>query len=547
MPSFTFTSPEGKSYTVNGPDGATQEQAFQILQGQLSAAPKEKTWGEVGVSAIKNTPKSLGNMIGGIANAVMHPIDTGKNVLDVLAGGLQNALPKGVSDLINKGNDWLGPENRRSADIAQQKATQVGHFYKDRYGSIPGFKNALAEDPAGVLSDASTVLTLGGGAISKVPKLGGVGNALVSTGNSINPVNMLAKGVSKAAPAIGNVASKVIGDLGTRTGGDSIKAAYKAGSEGGTKGEAFANAMRGTSDAADVVDTAKQALLNIRKERGVAYKASMGNIASDKTVLDFTPIEKATNDALNISTFKGKSINRSAGDVQQKLVDVINEWKTESPKEFHTAEGLDALKQTIGDIRDSTQYGTPARVAADRVYNAVKNQIVTQAPEYANAMKDYEKTSGIIKDIEKSLSLGDKAAIDTSLRKLQSVTRNNANTNYGNRLNLAQLLEAHGASELLPALYGQSLNSFAPRGLNSLISSGAAGYGVATLNPAVLPVIAATSPRLMGEASYAAGKVGGSASRGAKAANNALATRGINPAISANYLYQLNQANQEQR
>lgn len=35
MPSFTFTSPEGKQYTVDGPQGATKEQAFQMLQQQL--------------------------------------------------------------------------------------------------------------------------------------------------------------------------------------------------------------------------------------------------------------------------------------------------------------------------------------------------------------------------------------------------------------------------------------------------------------------------------------------------------------------------------
>lgn len=39
MAAFTFTSPDGKSYTVNGPDGATKEQAFAMLQGQLSKAP----------------------------------------------------------------------------------------------------------------------------------------------------------------------------------------------------------------------------------------------------------------------------------------------------------------------------------------------------------------------------------------------------------------------------------------------------------------------------------------------------------------------------
>jgi hypothetical protein len=39
MPSFVFTSPEGKSYTVNGPEGSTAEQAWGVLQQQLSAAP----------------------------------------------------------------------------------------------------------------------------------------------------------------------------------------------------------------------------------------------------------------------------------------------------------------------------------------------------------------------------------------------------------------------------------------------------------------------------------------------------------------------------
>lgn len=40
MAEFTFTSPEGKKYVVTGPEGATQEQAWGILQGQLAAAPK---------------------------------------------------------------------------------------------------------------------------------------------------------------------------------------------------------------------------------------------------------------------------------------------------------------------------------------------------------------------------------------------------------------------------------------------------------------------------------------------------------------------------
>ena len=39
MPQFTFTSPDGKRYTVAGPPGATAAQAFQILQGQIGKTP----------------------------------------------------------------------------------------------------------------------------------------------------------------------------------------------------------------------------------------------------------------------------------------------------------------------------------------------------------------------------------------------------------------------------------------------------------------------------------------------------------------------------
>jgi hypothetical protein len=39
-PSFTFTSPEGQKYTVNGPDGAKPAQAFAVLQGWIEGNQK---------------------------------------------------------------------------------------------------------------------------------------------------------------------------------------------------------------------------------------------------------------------------------------------------------------------------------------------------------------------------------------------------------------------------------------------------------------------------------------------------------------------------
>ena len=38
MTTFTFTDPSGRTHDVEGPAGATQEQAFQVLQQRLGAA-----------------------------------------------------------------------------------------------------------------------------------------------------------------------------------------------------------------------------------------------------------------------------------------------------------------------------------------------------------------------------------------------------------------------------------------------------------------------------------------------------------------------------
>jgi hypothetical protein len=57
MPTFDFTSPDGKSYSVQGPDGATPEQAFQMLQQHLGSAPPVS----MGEDAAKSVGAGLGN------------------------------------------------------------------------------------------------------------------------------------------------------------------------------------------------------------------------------------------------------------------------------------------------------------------------------------------------------------------------------------------------------------------------------------------------------------------------------------------------------
>lgn len=315
-------------------------------------------------------------------------------------------------------------------------------------------------------------------------------------------VKTLGEAAATAGKSLGVSASEIIGTLGTHTGGEAIRQAVLSGFAGGQKSEAFLDAMRGNAPMEDVIGSAKEALSSMRAARSAEYKAGMGAVKDDATVLKFDDVDKALDRMSDVGMYKGKAINPNT-DTFNQVKQSVEEWKTANPAEFHTAEGLDALKQRLGSIREGTMPGTRDRVIVDQAYNAVKDTIVKQAPTYAKTMADYEKASTELRELERAFSLGEKASQDTALRKLQSVMRNNVSTNYGNRMKLAKLLEDHGAATLMPRLAGHAMSSVAPRGLGGAVA-GATGIG-STMHPALAATLPFQSPRLVGEAAHALG------------------------------------------
>lgn len=67
MPEFTFSAPDGKSYTVSGPEGATPEQAFGILQKQIAAPAGPQGVMANAVDLVKSAPRAL---LSGISNTL---------------------------------------------------------------------------------------------------------------------------------------------------------------------------------------------------------------------------------------------------------------------------------------------------------------------------------------------------------------------------------------------------------------------------------------------------------------------------------------------
>lgn len=451
-----------------------------------AAADNQKPMSAMDVvsGAAANAIPSTVQLVKDMAQPILHPIDTAKS-LGALGGSVLGAA--GITD----------------ADPAMANA--VGRYLADRYGGVENIKRTFAKDPAGILADISS-LAGGTGIALKAGKFGKLAEAANKVSQVTDPITMAGKGL-KVLPKAG---AQVLG-FTTGAGGQSINEAARAGYAGGQAGRAFRDQMRG-GDVTNIIDVAEPALANMRRERGAKYRADMAALGQDNAPLEFGDIQDRLKNLDEIGKFKGVEINRPAAEATSNIKGVVDEWSNLSPTEFHTPEGLDALKQKIGNESKGYQPGSPSRVYADNAYKAVKDSIVQRAPEYAATMKDYEEASDILREMETSLSLKRGAPADTKIRKLQSIMRNNANTNYGRRAELGNILTDNGATDLYPMLAGQALSSWAPRGLSGNLSGAAAlaqhapSVVQSLLDPTFYAQLAASSPRVVGEAVHAGGR-----------------------------------------
>ena len=360
---------------------------------------------------------------------------------------------------------------------------------------------AAAIESGGLGQGLNIAQRVGGGVLSGGAMAGIVNPKDAGTGAMIGAA--LPAGVQAIAKSVPAVTKAILGTT-SGVGDEPISQAFQAGKRGGKAGESFKASMRGDSNMMDVLDTAKQDLAAMNAAKTAEYRSNMRAITADKSVLKFDGVDEAIKDALNTVSYKGQVKNAKGAEVLSKMSDEIGKWKSLPPEEFHTPEGLDALKQSIGGMLESIPYEEKtARMVAGKIYNSIKNEITKQAPVYSKTMSKYSEASDTIREIERSLSLGQKASADTAMRKLQSLMRNNVATNYGERLRLAQELEKVGGGEIMPALAGQAMSEFAPRGLARI--GGGLAAGGAVLNPATLAALPLASPRLIGEAAYGLG------------------------------------------
>lgn len=468
---------------------------------------------EVAGRAIRNVPSSFAGVVSGLAEAVTSPIETAKTVIDLGAGILQNVLPERMVQAIG--------EDKASRDLAKQ----VGEFYVERYGGIENVKKAVASDPVGVLADVSTILTggagaarLGAGGAALAGKAGvqvapgaitgplSVAEQLSRTAATIDPLAIAGRTVAATTRGAGSLVAPIIG-MQTGAGREAITQAFEAGRRGGETAEQFRANITGRADPTEVLEIARANLEELNRLKQLEYRSGMVNIKNDKTILGLDDIDKSLNNARLKTQYEGKVVNVRAAQELDDVNKILDEWRNADPNTFLTPEGLDALKKRVGDVLEGIPFEQKtARAAVGEVYNSIKSSIQKQAPTYAKTMKAYSDASEQIREISKTLSLGNKASTDTAMRKLQSLMRDNVQTNYGQRIKLAKELEKVGG-EFMPGLAGQSLSSLTPRGLQQITGGGLGALFALTGNiPQALAVGAMSSPRIMGELTYGTGR-----------------------------------------
>lgn len=357
-------------------------------------------------------------------------------------------------------------------------------------GKIPSFLAATGEQAAigGGTGALLTPTEEGRGQGAAYGAAGGVAGELV-------------KPIVKAG---GTLASETLGNL-SGVGSQAYKTAFNAAVEGGDKLKALAENLRKKVPVTQVVDDALLGLTNMGKQLQEKYRSGMVNIKNDKSILGFDAINDALLKAQEMGKFRGQVTNPKVAENIAKAEKAVAEWKALSPAEYHTPEGMDALKKTIGGILEDIPFEQKAaRSAVGDIYTAVKQSISKQAPAYSNVMKNYSEGLDLASELKRTLSLGEKNTADTALRKLQSVMRNDVNTNYGNRVDYAKMLEEASGRPIMQELAGQSLSTWSPRGLQKLSATGLGGASL--YNPSLIPLVAGSSPRLMGEATVLAGK-----------------------------------------
>jgi hypothetical protein len=574
MPIFKVER-DGKTFNMESPDLQTAMQdleAYERQSGglQQAASPQgtgtepepasEGRWGPNPLKMAVNLPGSMYELGKGMVNTVANPIEAAQNAYNMGWDGFKQMI-----------YDQYGTYD----NFINYMENNPAQFMTDM---------TMLSGPIGMATKASGIA----GKVGMVGKIGSAVEKTAAIANKADPFAMAAAAATKGATGTGRLASTVLGGT-TGTGesvATAAEAGYKGAlsskpagavldkvglgaAKGGDEGQAFRSHQKGVGDPEAVVTKAQDVVKSKKFLASVEHHKDLQPILQDPTKLDIQPVNDAIDKVLDRKTTSTgvKMRNEPAPAVKKAIetvmyyqkggVDIKGKTMPTPPKRLangklgkpgtrpmdwndlpdnpdaYTMENFHQMRREIGAIMRELPYNDPVRAEVGKVYYAVRDGIdqayakssPNAAKGYGKVLSDYHKAMDEADELIKTFSLGDGAAKDTAIRKMQSIMRvDTAHSNFGVRSKLADALIEAGHKNLAYEIAGMHTRPML-KGSFLTIGAGGAGLGAVAaggVSPQLLGLMVAFSPKLIGRAAYESGRVAGSIIKPAVAIDKAL-------------------------
>lgn len=454
------------------------------------APSKPQNWsdapGNVGSDIVKTAGEMKDAVVGlsrgtvkATAKALTDPVGLARDVVSG-AGDLVSGAAKGVTDYGKHFVEGFTDPEKERARLQAQADERKQHAIERPLSTLA---NIATQGVAGEVTAGRALL----GAGSRVA--GGVDRF------AVRPATELLSGVSSEAQRL----------------------ASQAGEVGGARGAAFRGNMA-APDYQGMQDNLRTGVRGAAGERATTYQSDMAAVGANNTPISYQPIRTALNDAWTEAHGPGGQFVKDplARDAVTEMSDIVSRHFLD-PSEAGDAISMDALKQRIHKVGENFPEGSNARRVVDSVYREIGAGIRSQAPEYGGAMDRYQGASRNINEVVRSLGANEGATRFSTAGKLLSSLRSDASVARGARGEALADVARH-APTLPFQVAGATMNPVLPRGIvargGALLHAGAVGGAAAFLPQllATMPLLAAASPRAVGNARYAAG----AATRGAR-------------------------------
>ena len=413
---------------------------FQLEARGSEIPATRRSWSDTFGEAISNLPTSAGKFGREMYEAVTSPVQTATNILDIGAGALQNITPKVIKDIVDRFDT-----NPDAAKRAVATANAFGGEYAKRYGTMDGFKEALATDPVSVISDFSALASGGASAVGRVAPT--TAKVLATTAKYTNPAAPLVAaaeyGIGMGAKAAGNVVDVMQGQRAAVKAGNIVRNAL---TEQGRAPQNLLAAQAAIQNAApsttvrqalsdvtapqvqflgEIMDArAPGAYLKAQQAREAARRATLQSITPDetaaitarKTVSDplYTAAAAPTTPITTAPLVQSIDALMAANPGNVKLVSALNQVKS-GLEASTTAQQVSSVLDNLKDLISSKDNKFIVSNLID-----VKNDIIKAVPGYEIAQQTFAAMSppvnqarvlGAMQDVlTQPLGVGERAA-----------------------------------------------------------------------------------------------------------------------------------------